>query len=466
MIAAASMDGLYDLITKNKHLRYLDVNGMEYTALDLLGEELPLPNERGLAFLYLDNSVTAVSALVNFLKEKWVLALLSPKLDGAFKEQLEALYCPAIIYDHTRSDKSGYEKYKWQKATLFVSRKPKPYLLHQDLKILLSTSGSTGSPKFVKLSEKNLIQNAYAILDYLPIKATDVTPLNLPLYYSYGLSIFTTNAIAGAKLVCTNSDVMQKEFWNEWDRFQYTSLAGVPYIYEMLMRLGFLKKQYPSLRYLTQAGGKLNKNLLEQYALYAAENGIDYYVMYGQTEATARMAFLPPEKLLDKLGAIGKPIKNGTFHLDEATGELLYAGPNVHGGYANGPKDLAHFEQPEYLRTGDLAMRDDEGFYYITGRMKRIVKLFGIRINLDEIEQLLKNNFSQANFICLGVEDKYIVVVCVKHEMADEAIKEVLHKKVHIHPNVLKIYSINDVTLTANGKIDYNATGELLGLPL
>lgn len=463
-MAAENSDRLYNLITKNKQARFLDIKGNEYTVGDLT-DQLPLPRERGLAFLYLDNSISAVRVLLSFLNENWSLALLSPKLDQAFKEELEALYSPAIIYDYTRSSKVGFKKHEWQKATnLLVSDSSESYPLHPDLKILLSTSGSTGSPKFVKLSEENLVQNAHAILDYLPVKSTDVTPLNLPLYYSYGLSIFTTNAIAGGKLICTNSDVMQKEFWNEWDRFQYTSLAGVPYVYEMLMRLGFMKKQYPSLRYLTQAGGKLNKNLLKQYALYAIENGIDYYVMYGQTEATARMSFLPPEKLLDKLGAIGNPIKNGVFRLDEETGELLYAGPNVYGGYANSPKDLAHFEQPGILHTGDLAMQDHEGFYYITGRMKRIVKLFGTRINLDEIEQVLKNNFGQANFICLGVEDKYIVVGCVKNMIADEVIKEVLHKKVHIHPNVIKVYPLDDVALTANGKVDYRATSELLGL--
>lgn len=467
-MAVENITGLYDLIKKNRHVRYLDVSGRQYTTEELTVQALPLPTERGLAFLYLDNSVDAVRVLLSFLKENWTLALLSPKLDVAFKEQLEALYSPTVIYDHTCNAKAGFKKYEWQNGTyLFINSKPKHYPLHPQLKILLSTSGSTGSPKFVKLSEENLVQNAHAILDYLPIKSTDVTPLNLPLYYSYGLSVFTTNAIAGGKLVCSNSDVLQKEFWNEWDRFQYTSLAGVPYIYEMLTRLGFLKKQYPSLRYLTQAGGKLNKKLLEQYALYAAKSNIDYYVMYGQTEATARMSFLPPAKLLDKLGAIGNPIKNGTFRLDEETGELLYAGPNVYGGYANSPEDLALFEQPDVLHTGDLAVQDQDGFYYITGRMKRIVKLFGTRINLDEIEQLLKNHFDQANFVCLGVDDKYIVVGCVENKIADDTlIKEVLHKKVHIHPNVIKIYPLDNVVLTANGKIDYKTTGELLGLSL
>lgn len=201
--------------------------------------------------------------------------------------------------------------------------------------------------------------------------------------------------------------------------------------------------------------------------MYAAKSGIDYYVMYGQTEATARMSFLPPAQLLDKLGAIGNPIKNGTFRLDEETGELLYTGPNVYGGYANSPEDLARFEQPDVLHTGDLAVQDQDGFYYITGRMKRIVKLFGTRINLDEIEQLLKNHFDQANFVCLGVDDKYIVVGCVENTVADDTlIKEVLHKKVHIHPNVIKIYPLDNVVLTANGKIDYKTTGELLGLSL
>jgi acyl-coenzyme A synthetase/AMP-(fatty) acid ligase len=328
--------------------------------------------------------------------------------------------------------------------------------------LLLSTSGSTGSPKFVKLSEQNVVRNALSILDYLPINNFDVCPLNLPLFYSYGFSVFTTNSISGGKIVCSNTTIMQKEFWEEWNRYQYTSLAGVPYVYEMLERIGFLKKSYPSLRYLSQAGGRLNPSALIEFGNYALKNDLSFYTMYGQTEATARMSYLEPEYLIEKAGSIGKPIKDGKMEIDPASGELLYSGPNVSGGYATAKEDLLEYSPLEVLHTGDIAKKDKDGFFYITGRSQRFIKLFGTRISLDEVEQILQNHFAGTKFLCLGEDDKSLIVAYLYDEINELEIKKILSEQVKLHPASIKVKKINELPLSQNGKIDYKEVKEMV----
>ncbi len=258
---------------------------------------------------------------------------------------------------------------------LFQNQLKPDYLIHADIKLLLSTSGTTGSPKFVKLSEENLIQNAHSILEFLPIKEDDVTPLNVPIIFVYGLSIFTTNAIKAGKIICTNRDVLQKEFWDDFVKYQFSSIGGVPYVYEMLNRIGFFKKDYPSLRYMTQTGGILNQTLANVIAEYVAPKGQQFFVMYGQTEAAGRMAYLSPDDLQSKTTSIGRPIKNGSFQIDQSTRELLYSGPNVFGGYATRAADLTTYFSEDVLYTGDIAEKDEEGYYYIIGRINSSIIL-------------------------------------------------------------------------------------------
>lgn len=454
---------LYGLIEENPSLVYLDTQGNAYSVRDLT-IDLPFADERKLAFLYVDNSISSISILLSCLKGKWVLALLNAKMDPVFKAQLEQQYRPAFIYDPILQSRKDYKTISFKSGISIMQGNDRAVCLHPQLRVLLNTSGSTGSPKFVKLSESNLVENARSILAYLPIENSDVTPLNLPIHYSYGLSVLTTNSIKGGRIVCGCSDLMQAAFWEEWTRFGYTSLAGVPYVYETLKRLKFLERKHPGLRYLTQAGGKLNAHILKDFAHYAQENRIDYYVMYGQTEATARMSYLPPDRLFDKLGSIGRPIQNGLFQIDASTDELLYAGPNVFGGYAINLRDLACFDQADVLHTGDLATKDNEGFFFITGRLKRIVKLAGTRINLDEIEEILKNNFAGMDFVCLGIEDAYLYVCSSQAVEKQQAIKEILHQRIRIHPKQVKICTLDAIARTANGKVDYKAMASALAI--
>lgn len=444
---------LFNRIQQNKGFRIID----EVTGKFFSYEELPNiswpTTERSLVFCYLSNSIDSISFLIKAFESQHVLVLLSSTLSANLKSVLENMYLPSIIYDVSRTEIS---EYRIIEPALYERANKSSHKLHENLRILLSTSGTTGSPKFVKLSERNLLANAESIASYLPILSTDRVPLNLPIHYSYGLSILTSNAIKGASLLTGVHDVMSKGFWENFEKYQYSTIAGVPYVYEMLDRLGFTKKELPSLRYFTQAGGKLRDGLVKKYAEFASDQGKLFYVMYGQTEATARMSYLHPNDLLSHIGSIGKPIPGGKFKLHIETSELQYQGDNVYGGYAECVKDLSTFEIPAFLSTGDLARVDEQGFYYITGRSKRFVKIFGNRINLDELEAVLSKQFG-AFYPCLGWQDKAIVVYSTNPNEEEAQIVQWLNETYKLHPTVFKIRIIESIPLTANGKPDYNS---------
>lgn len=265
--------------------------------------------------------------------------------------------------------------------------------LHPELALLLGTSGSTGSPKLVRLPADAVQANAEAIAAYLDVRDTDRVPAMLPMHYCYGLSVLHTTLLRGAALVLPDAPVTDPAFWDLARVHGVTSLHGVPYTFDQLDALGW--PRLPSLRYVTQAGGRLDPERVRAVARRGRAEGWRLFVMYGQTEATARMAYLPPELAHSRPEAIGRPIPGGTFELapvegtDPDHGELIYRGPNVMFGYARGPADLALGREVEALPTGDLARRGPDGLYQIVGRRSRFIKPFGLRIDLDAVERTL-----------------------------------------------------------------------------
>lgn len=449
---------LFDLIDNN--LSLIDVkSGTRYLLSDILFDlEGLFTGERNLSFLYVSNEVYHVGLYFSFLKSKNSIVLLNELLSESLKHQLEERYKPNLIYDSKRENITNYDKQqidsKSKSVDLFTAISKTNHNINPKIKLLLSTSGTTGSPKFVKLSENNLIENAKSIIDYLPIKKDDVTPLNLPFYYSYGLSVLHTNAMVGADIVCGVADILQRKFWKELEEYGFTTLSGVPYVYEMLNRIGFRKKQYPSLRYCTQAGGNLNKKTKELFLEYFKENNIDFYVMYGQTEATARISYVHPSQLESHIKSIGIPIKNGVLKIDKKTKELLYKGPNVFGGYSQKPEDLMKWEEIEFLHTGDIA-EERNRFYYIIGRLKRFIKLFGNRVNLDELETILKNNYPGYLFANVRLNDKLLLIATNNDSISERQIKEYIYSGFKIHPSVVTVIYLQEFPLTSNGKMDY-----------
>ena len=270
--------------------------------------------------------------------------------------------------------------------------------------------------------------------------------------------------MAGARVILSPYTVLQRDFWTLFQDQGATSFGGIPYTYEMLEKLRFFSRNLPSLRTMTQAGGKLLPSLHKKFAEYAAREGKKFVVMYGQAEATARMAYLPADKSLEKCGAMGIAIPGGNFHLiDEdgleitkpgVVGELLYEGKNVTLGYAQGGEDLIKGdERGGCLYTGDMAMRDEDGFFTIVGRKKRFLKIFGNRVGLDETERLIKAHFHEFECACTGKDDAMYVFITDKHRIDD--VKKMLSAKTRLHPSAFHVEYIEEIPKSDAGKTLY-----------
>lgn len=457
---------MYNTIKGNTNLKFIDAKSSIHYSFEEIIFDLGavLEKKKRVVFLYLNNDIEHVGIYFSFLKSNMVLALLNESLSIELKEKLEAIYKPKLIVDGSRNMIEGYEDILINSEVFsfncFSSSHQSNINIAPKIKVLLSTSGTTGSPKFVKLSESNLLENAKSILNYLPVSSDDVTPLNLPIFYSYGLSVLHINSIKGGEIICGVSDILQRNFWTEFNKYKFSSISGVPYVYEMLNRIGFRKKQYPSLKYCTQAGGNLSRKTKEIFLDYFDENNVEFYVMYGQTEASARISFVPPNKLRDQITSIGKPILNGELSINEETNELVYRGPNVFGGYANTITDLELWTESNILNTGDIG-KEENGFFYVTGRIKRFVKLFGNRINLDELETFLKNKYQLGTFAAAGNIDKELLIAYNGVGFDEKELKKVIQFTFKIHPSVIKFLHLEDFPLTDNGKVDYHGILEL-----
>ena len=334
--------------------------------------------------------------------------------------------------------------------------------LHPDLVLLLTTSGSTGSPKLVRLSSRNLESNAVAIAEYLPLSPGERAIQSLPAHYSYGLSVLHSHLVAGASVVLVPDSFLRREFWALVDEHRCTSFAGVPYMYETLHRLRFDPARHPSLRTLTQAGGALRPDLIAAFHGLCAAAGARFFVMYGQTEATARISYVPPERLADKIGSIGIAIPGGQLSLAPVEGmegarELVYAGPNVMLGYAETRQDLGLGDvQHGVLRTGDLGRVDADGYYSVVGRLTRFAKLFGQRISLEDVEREMESSFP-VRTAALDGGDRIVLYVEAAGTIGVERLADHAARFLGVPPRSIDVRRSESLPLTSSGKKNYRA---------
>jgi hypothetical protein len=331
--------------------------------------------------------------------------------------------------------------------------------LHPDLALLLSTSGSTGSPKLVRLSLANVLANARSIATYLAIRPTDRALTSLPMHYCYGLSVLNSHLLSGAGVVLTGLSVADECFWTLAAESRATTLAGVPYTFDLLEASSFRDRDLPHLRYLTQAGGRMDPARVREYAALGRERGWDLFVMYGQTEATARMAYLPADLAEQRPEAVGIPVPGGSFRLAGVAGEpvhlgeLVYQGPNVMMGYAETPTDLARGAELTELRTGDLARQADDGLWEIVGRLGRHAKLFGLRLDLDRIESVLEREGRPARVL---VHDEHLWVF-TDRPRAVERTRGAVVELTGLPASAVRVHRLDEIPRTPAGKPDYAA---------
>ena len=421
---------------------------------------------RSLVLILCQNQYESIFFYINAINRGVVPILIDAQSDSSLLNRLVLEYEPDFIFTPCTKE-AQFENYliehQLRNYSLLKSNHQGTLTLYNELALLLSTSGTTGSPKLVRLSYENLISNASSIAEYLGLDSSETAISTLPINYSFGLSIINSHLFVGGSVVITMESITQRRFWDLFKKFNVTSLSGVPYTFEILKKFRLLNAELPSLKTLTQAGGKLSNELIEHFTQISINNGIRFFIMYGQTEGTARLSYLPPQFNMEKLGSIGKAIPKGEFQIiDEngkiinqpgTSGELVYSGPNVMLGYADCKKDLIRGnENNGRLLTGDIALFDDQGFYFIVGRIKRFIKLFGNRVNLDELERLLFDIGIQS--ACKGSDNA--LVIYILNQENTPLVKEFLTKKLGLHFSVLDIRIIEEIPKNTSGKTLYS----------
>lgn len=347
--------------------------------------------------------------------------------------------------------------FKFKKFFL-IKTNYKNYKLSKQIGILLSTSGSTGSKKFVKLSYENIKDNTKNIIKYLNLKNKDVCITTMPFAYSYGLSIINTHFKKNCSIVLTEKSIFEKNFWEKYNQYKVTNLNGVPIFYELIKKLGFEKIVSKNLRFLTQAGGNMEKKLTGSLIKFCKNNKLRLIVMYGQTEASPRISYLNPKFLEKKISSIGKAIPGGKINIIK--NEIVYYGKNIFGGYSNDKKDLHNFKENNKLRTGDIGYKDKEGFIYITGRKKRITKIYGHRFSLDEIENKVFEDL-KIKIACVELNNK--IKVFLKKEGDKRTVNSYLKKNLNISDKFFKLIIIQNFPLNLNKKINYKTLLKING---
>lgn len=450
----------------SKHITYQELE----TETENFAAKLKSQN-KGLVFLFTTNNYESIVAYIAILKSNNAVLLLDEKLNDEIRNGLIKNYQPSIIITENPETPPDYKRdFDFNSINIYKRINQTNIKIFSELGVLLSTSGTTGSPKLVKLSYKNIQSNAESIAEYLKIDEKERPITTLPLSYSYGLSILNSHLLKRSTIVLTNKTVFFRDFWNTFNEYKCTSFAGVPYTYTMLKRIKFDKFELPTLKYFTQAGGKLSEEFIKHFAEYASEKKIKFFVMYGQTEATARITYVPPDKLSNKIGSIGVSIPGGVLKIindgielknPNEVGELVYSGDNVMLGYSETLSDLSKGDELSgTLFTGDIGFKDEQGFFYVTGRMKRFIKIFGLRINLDEVQKMLENHF-KISVACTGKDELLKILVHSDDHLTEVNVKNAVMKMYKLSFKSILVKSTNLIPTNSSGKYDYKKISEL-----
>ncbi|GAA3523969.1 AMP-binding protein [Aeromicrobium panaciterrae] len=397
---------------------------------------------RHLVLIACVSSVDTVVAQVAALRNDHPV-IMAPASDPALVAHLTDVYQPDVVVTPDGTTLRG---------------NPPP--MHPDLGVLLLTSGSTGSSKLVRLRHRAVEANTDAIAEYLELTPADRAITSLPVFYGYGLSILTSHLAAGASIVLTDYSVTDPCFWELAERHRVTSISGVPYTFELIEQAGGFELP-DSVRYVTMSGGHSPPERVSRWVEIGKERGFVVFSMYGATEATSRMTYVPPAMVEAAPDAIGVAIPGGQIRLDPVTdvdepgvGEIVYRGDNVMMGYAERASDLALGSLVDELHSGDLARLGDDGLYRWMGRRSRIAKVFGLRIDLVHVEKALASRGIKA--ACVDAEPG-ITVFAISGEHVLDAVSDITGLPRH----AIAVRSIDRMPMTTVGKPDHGRLRQL-----
>ena len=442
---------------------------LSYPELSLLEGRLSgLMEKRALILMFCKNTPGAVAGYAALLNNGFPVMPVSSELPADLRNDIINTYRPAFIF-LPEDMCSDYPHMKRADTVLdyviLNSNYTNPFPVYDDLALLITTSGSTGSVKFVRQSFDNIIFNSNAIAGYLGLVPSDVSVTTLPMQYTYGITMINVCFSIGACVAVTRKSFLEEEFWDFFEEAKCTCFHGVPNTYEILYKLGLFEEDWEDLRILTQAGGKLGKNLQAYYADYARKHGKQFVIMYGQSEATAAISYLYAQKEPERPGSAGTVIENGRITLRDGDriidepfipGELCYEGKNAALGYSLGGEDLIKGDEWKgFIRTGDIAKRDEDGFYYITGRLKRYIKMSGHSISLDEIDERIMESL-HINSVSSGIDD-HLVIFVTGQEEKEAVLRYIRQSMTFIHHGCI-VESIPEFPVNESGKVLY---GEL-----
>ncbi len=414
--------------------------------------------QRSLIFLLAENRIGSLLGYTAALSNRIVPLILSANTEEGLYNHLYDLYQPEYLWmPESKAEGKEIIFSAWEYCLVKTGNQPTP--MYEELSLLLPTSGSTGSPKLVRHSYRNIEANADNVRRLFKLDGTEKAMAILPMHYTMGLSVIASHLLAGATLLLSSRSLLDKGFWTTLK--EATSFTGVPYSYEILTKMRFTRMDLPNLKVITQGGGKLTEAMWNTLAQYAQDKGKQFIATYGQSECTARMAYLPAEMALDKVCSIGIAEPGGQLSIvddngnetfeGEAQGEMLYRGENVTLGYATCREDLLKGDENHgIMHTGDLARRDADGCYFIIGRLKRFLKIYGLRIGLDEVERMIKSE-CKTDCYCKGDDEKLIVLV------TDSKLQDVLpafiEEKTHLFHQRVEVQVVKEILRNEAGKV-------------
>lgn len=441
-------------------------NSLAYGELREFAEKVKgMMPRRSLLFLLVENNCGGISWTIGNICAENVPLILNAHLDEALYQSLYELYRPPYVcVPESMAGKYGYEKVATIYGYTLMRTGHEACPMNEELSHLLPTSGSTGSPKLVRHKYANIEAAALNISTFFELTDKDRPLMVLPLYYTMGLSMVFSHFYVGATVLITNLSMTDRNFWRFMKEERATSFTGVPYSFEILNLMRIFRMDLPDLKLLTQGGGRMPRELNLKFAEWCRDTGRQWIATYGQSECTARMGWLPAKWAIEKVGSIGIAVPNGELSLIDmdgnpiktpnTEGEMCYRGKNVTMGYARKREDLMiGDERHGFIRTGDLAYFDEDGCYYIAGRMGRFLKLFGMRVGLDECERIVKGKFLGIECACVGTDEKMLVYLT--DERYKDQVKEELVSRLKIVASSFEVRIIPKIPKNEAGKILY-----------
>ena len=436
---------------KNKVAFFNDTDEVKYVEILNYANNLKtIVHNNSLVLLVISNSLEGLKIYSSLILNNITTIIIDESLGKEYvfdlinKYKVNYLFSPKKLINISKEKNILDKNYDY----FCISKNKFNHKIHKKNLILLPTSGTTSNPKLVRLSESNLAFNSKNIIKALSISKNEVAYTSLPSGFSFGLSILNTHLNIGAKIFVTKSSIVEKKFWDNLKKYKITSLYGVPSMFKFMCISKLYNKIPKKVKYLAQAGGKLDNDIIDKLIIFSKLKNKKFYVMYGQTEASPRISSINIMKNLKKKYSVGKPFKQTNIKLIETKKikgskdkEIVFFGKNVCLGYSKKLEDLKKGDlNLGKLYTGDIGYKDKDGFYYITGRVKRFAKIHGLRIDLDDVENFLKNK----KIISKAIIDNNFLKINLKKKTRIDNVKKILSKKYSLNKNyIVCLYNYN-----------------------